>query len=68
MKYPALLDGASWFNDKILFRSKYMNILTPYSFAEKQRFSEHAKEYISIELVSPSVNSGTSSDTKPLAL
>ena len=35
-----------------------MNIFTPYSFAEKQCFSKHAKEYISIELVSPSVNSG----------
>ena len=42
MKYPALTDGASWFIDKILFRSKYMNTFTRSS----------------IELISPSVYSG----------
>ena len=47
MKHLYLTKEASWFIDKILFRSKYMNILTRSS----------------IELVSPSVYSGTSCPT-----
>ncbi len=47
MNCSALTDGASWFLGKILFRSKYMNILTRSS----------------IELVSPSFSSSGSRST-----